>query len=658
MNLREFLTKTLDRVTAKSYGGFFAGKLPQSPANWTGTDFLRALDISLYASRAVGIRAQNVGDTEFELRDAKGDVIENDPLLNLLYRPNPLFTGRQFWALWQTYYDCVGETYVYLETGQRTFTDPKSVTALHLLVPTNVTPKFGPDGMVTGYEYRNGAATTVYSPENVIYVHNPDPSSPLRGRSLLRAGVSAIQTESQISSYHARVLENGGKVEGVFKFKTPSLTRAQLSEMKDAYQKEYGSAKKAGLPLFLGGDADYVRTGLSPDELSYLEAKKVTLDDICIMTGVPRSMMGSTTDVKFDNADADRAIFLRETVKPLVRTLVTALDERLFPDGRNLGFRDMVPENRSERRQDVTTAAATNCMTVNEKRAALKDIGFDLEDVDGGDDVLVPFSLVPAGTEPAPQGEATKRVKSVVHPLRDPEVRAMYGRIMVKRLDAREKTFMAALTRYFMGQEKRITEALDPKKTRIFRKEGLIDEVLSIELEVKIGKESLLPLLTELLKQAGIDAAELAGSPDAFNLTSGIAGWLDSRAEIFLRQVNETTFEMLKRDFADSLAAQEGRDGLVRRIRDTYGEISKGRASLIARTEVHNATQYGTMEGYKAAGLAVKIWVTVEDSATRDSHAMQDGEERPIGIPFTNGLMFPGDPSGPPGETVNCRCTI
>jgi uncharacterized protein with gpF-like domain len=35
-----------------------------------------------------------------------------------------------------------------------------------------------------------------------------------------------------------------------------------------------------------------------------------------------------------------------------------------------------------------------------------------------------------------------------------------------------------------------------------------------------------------------------------------------------------------------------------------------------------------------------------------------DGEQVAIDKPFSNGLMFPGDSAGGPGEVCNCRCTI
>ena len=36
----------------------------------------------------------------------------------------------------------------------------------------------------------------------------------------------------------------------------------------------------------------------------------------------------------------------------------------------------------------------------------------------------------------------------------------------------------------------------------------------------------------------------------------------------------------------------------------------------------------------------------------------QNGVTVPIDQPFPNGLMYPGDPSGSPGEIINCRCDM
>lgn len=661
---KTFFKSIGDSIRAKKYLGILHGNLPKKGSAWSDGSFLTANEISLYTNRAIAKRAEKVGEIEFILRKRKGgDLIENDPLVDLLYKPNKVFNGRQFWALYQKYFDLCGEAYILLVGEREIFEKGTKITEMHILRPDLVEKKFGEDGMIASYDYKLPNKTVSYKPEQILYIHNPDPKSPLNGQSLLKAGIAAIQTEAQISTYHASVLENGGRVEGVFKFKTPAMSEEKLKDVKDQYKKEYAEAKNGGTPLFMGGDSEYQNVGLTPAELGYTEAKKMTLEDICMLTGVPKAVLGSMDDVQYSNADVSIKIFLRETIRPLMQTLTTALDERLFPDDRELSFIDPTPENVEEKLKQTESGMKNYYMTINEARER-----HGLDPISDGDDIMVPFNMMPLGTDLGLTETESKALREKImgrikaekkeHPLKDADVREVYGRMQVKRMDAREKPFIKELKRYFNDQRDRLVTSLEPTKTRVYRKQGLFDELLQIELEVKLGKESFIPILTQLLKDAGTDAMELAGSDYDFHLTAEIGNWVDSRSDVFLRKINETTFKELRTQFEESFAAGESRDKLVNRIKDTYGDITKARAQLIARTEVHNATQTGTMEGYKQAGLVTKIWVTVGDAHVRQTHAEQDGEERPINMAFSNGLMYPGDPRGSAEEIINCRCVI
>lgn len=81
-----------------------------------------------------------------------------------------------------------------------------------------------------------------------------------------------------------------------------------------------------------------------------------------------------------------------------------------------------------------------------------------------------------------------------------------------------------------------------------------------------------------------------------------------------------------------------------------------------ARTAITSAQNGGRMDGYKRlAEMGVQMqkeWIATLDERTRDSHRDMDGERVPYDKPFSNGLMFPGDPSGPGREVWNCRCTM
>ena len=86
------------------------------------------------------------------------------------------------------------------------------------------------------------------------------------------------------------------------------------------------------------------------------------------------------------------------------------------------------------------------------------------------------------------------------------------------------------------------------------------------------------------------------------------------------------------------------------------------RAKTIARTEGHRIQVQAGMDAcYKARDMGadvLKQWDATLDDVTRESHQKVDGEVRELDEKFSNGLMFPGDPSGGAAEVVNCRCAL
>lgn len=116
----------------------------------------------------------------------------------------------------------------------------------------------------------------------------------------------------------------------------------------------------------------------------------------------------------------------------------------------------------------------------------------------------------------------------------------------------------------------------------------------------------------------------------------------------------------IRRALAQSVAQGEG-------IQDVAGRIKKAtnyglnRSVKIARTETTGIMGKARQQGFEHAekrGLKmVKKWISTKDDRTRDRHQDLDGETVALDKSFSNGLMYPGDPSGPPEEIINCRCT-
>jgi len=65
--------------------------------------------------------------------------------------------------------------------------------------------------------------------------------------------------------------------------------------------------------------------------------------------------------------------------------------------------------------------------------------------------------------------------------------------------------------------------------------------------------------------------------------------------------------------------------------------------------------------GAVSGNLVDTAWSTTMDGRERESHAAMDGQVVPFGQTFVSGLgnhlRYPGDPSAPAEDRINCRCS-
>lgn len=143
----------------------------------------------------------------------------------------------------------------------------------------------------------------------------------------------------------------------------------------------------------------------------------------------------------------------------------------------------------------------------------------------------------------------------------------------------------------------------------------------------------------------------------AVQLDSKISQGLYSRLGEDVALLKKKITAQVSRGIATGMSYQQVARGLA-----NYTNIGYNNAVRIARTEGHRIQVQGTMDAcYKAkekGADVVKQWDSTLDGRTRESHAQVDGEIRELDKRFSNGLMFPGDPSGGADEVVNCRCAL
>ena len=138
-----------------------------------------------------------------------------------------------------------------------------------------------------------------------------------------------------------------------------------------------------------------------------------------------------------------------------------------------------------------------------------------------------------------------------------------------------------------------------------------------------------------------------------------------------VRNITETTRKSIQSEIRLGLETGLSNPQISKNIRKSTGFSAK-RATLIARTETHQAMNYGNQSIAKRLGLKkpVKEWASAMDERTRSWHSNMNGVQ--VGIddtfkiltPVAGGavvekqLQYAGDPNGGATNTINCRCFV
>jgi hypothetical protein len=212
------------------------------------------------------------------------------------------------------------------------------------------------------------------------------------------------------------------------------------------------------------------------------------------------------------------------------------------------------------------------------------------------------------------------------------------------------------------------------------------------EAAVKAMQENNLRLVREVTEQQraainkvlvdgvrdGINPREIAlGIRDSIGLTEYQLQVVENYRDLLERGSQQALDRELRdRRFDSTVQDSVDRGGIlsddqIDTMVDRYSErMLNYRAEVIGRTEALRAVHEGTEDMFQQAvddgtideDTMTREWDTSKDSRVRDSHEAMDGQVVGLFEPFTSGLgnqlQYPGDPDGPPEDTVQCRCAV
>ena len=153
------------------------------------------------------------------------------------------------------------------------------------------------------------------------------------------------------------------------------------------------------------------------------------------------------------------------------------------------------------------------------------------------------------------------------------------------------------------------------------------------------------------------------------DLTDAVRAYIASTIGQKITMVNATTVALVQRQIRIGRDKGETPEEIAKRIRRSVKGSSAYRSQMIARTESHQAAQYGMIAGARKSETPMeKEWIAALDERTRGSsssdrfdHISADGETVELNDSFLRtgeALDRPGDSSGSAGNTIACRCGI
>jgi hypothetical protein len=451
-----------------------------------------------------------------------------------------------------------------------------------------------------------------------------------------------LQEEFEATRSREQMWRNGGRLSGVLK--RPADAGAWSPEAKARFRESWkaytaGGGSAGGTPILEDG-MDYVQLALDPQKAQYIEARKLTREEVAAAYHIPLPIKEQHQHLYQDTLGPWLQMIQEEIALQLIPDL---------PDSRDVyvefNLQEKLRGSFEEQAAQLQTAVGAPWLLRNEARARM-----NLPAIDGGDDLITPMNVTVGGLA-SPTDTAPDPVEAAALPKgRGRLVLVKAGRPEgLDDVEAERRSFAASL-------------------------EALTRRHADVLLETPPGGPDGVPAwwardralrladLQSLIERHMVRLAQLGAwdvleryNPQAEGWSAEVMdGWLQAAA-LHHAELHDSSGETAAVEAAVAPPpAEEG--GLTAALVLAAG-IWVAAALTRSETAATESISFGGHDAAGASGLAYKTWQTTT-SNPRAEHASMNGETVPIDGVFSNGLRWPGDGNGDAAQTANCRCLL
>ncbi len=643
------------------------------PVQAWGTDRILAVAASAceVASSCLVFRADAVAKAPLGAFRADGSFDDAHEISRLFARASEGFVSQSdFWhQVSYTLDTSPGGVYVVAPLDRRGLP-----AALWVRGANDIRPVPDRDSYISGYQMR---VDNVWRPVDpalyLVWQHRfvPLDVSDLYGSwPPLHRAARAVGSYEALGKFVAEVLRNKAVLDGFVTSRGKDQPDPATAKLIDAMvQEEFNGPTRAGGIRFLPGDLDLVTLGstladVNPGEIEDRLESKISaafqLNPVSVRSHAGMELSGSLGGDKVEQ-------FIRQdyagTISALWGKLAGDVAVALAPlydiDPTDIRF-DLSNINELEESEAARIERASKMTGWARINDQLRVAG--LEPLGPEGDVIPTLAQLRAFGLLGEEGKAGRGPR---------EVKALRGELLRKAVDdaatAAEPGYATAARKVFAAQRKACREVLAAAEGKAASEavSAATARRLAKEMEAAVSQLSGMwaeEFTPKLGRSLSVGASAHAGG---FGITFDV-----SRPEVYTAisrrvtkitgKVDRTTVETIRAAMAGVVDEGQTLRDLSAAIETVFDKADGYRAEMIARTEsIGAANEGGFLCGKQAQadGLnVVKDWLAFMDEATRPSHILVDTGV-PIDEPFTNGLMYPGDPAAEAEEVVNCRCS-
>jgi len=446
------------------------------------------------------------------------------------------------------------------------------------------------------------------------------------------------------------------------------LSQAAQDRLKASFDARHAGVDNAGSSAILeeGMTAQIIQ--LTAEEMQYIEARKIDMQEGCMVYDVPPPVVHILDHATFSNITEQMRSMYRDTMAGRLEDWESVIDFSLRPEFFSIEERsakfDMTDVLRGDfetRAEKAVTLRQSGIYTGNESREL---VGIALSTDPEMDKLYANAALVVLGTpaqrvsitesanpSPAMQAEADSAASgasgaaAVAATAGKAITRALLGRVSRK---ATTKDIRAGLVeghkseldKFFARQHASVKAAVSKKAAGVFDPSAWDGDLATILHSLSAATAKAICAKV---------AADLGGEYNG----ASIADYLTSNSASTAKQINQATADEIAtalENAADSEDPADTIDGVF------DGEIA-ARSNQMSLTRVAVIGGLAALVAARTNKAKTKTWITTS-AKPRASHAAVDGETVALGEQFSLGGDGPGDYSMGADEVAGCTCDL